>query len=59
MTGKVVEPWSLSIPFNSEIKIKGLHNFKDAYDVGLIDKPRFYNAVKIHIDGFGNREMTF
>jgi len=57
-TGRVVEPgvdWS--IPLNSEIRIQGLHNFKDAYNVGVMDEPRFYNAVKIHIDENGNREM--
>lgn len=59
MTGEVVEPGSLSIPYNSEIKIKGLHNFKDAYNAGLIDQPFLWPAVKLYIDGSGNREMIY
>lgn len=56
MTGKVVEPGSLSIPYNSEIKIKGIHNFKDG---NIIDQPFLWPAVRLHIDGTGNREMTY
>ncbi|NHZ86239.1 MAG: T9SS type A sorting domain-containing protein, partial [Planctomycetia bacterium] len=58
--GRVIEPgvdWS--IPFNSEVVIKGVHNFQDAYYAGLTDMPRLYNAVKIHFDGTGNREITY
>ncbi len=54
-TGKVVEPgkdWS--IPYNSEIRIQGLHNFKDS---NIIDEPMFYNAVKIDVDSQGNLEL--
>ncbi|NHZ86589.1 MAG: T9SS type A sorting domain-containing protein [Planctomycetia bacterium] len=58
-SGEIREPGSWSVPFNSSVSIFGVHNFKDAYNLGSIDLPRLYTAVRLHFDGSGNREMTY
>ncbi len=48
-----------SIPYNSRVDILGVHDFKTAYNSGVTDLPKTTVAAYIHIDGNGNREMTY